>query len=235
MKKYIILLLLPLLFLLSVLSAAAQTRYVDDQLLITLRRGMGEEYKILKTLKTGTPLEVLEEHDRYLRVREPGGVTGYVLKQYVTSEIPKAQTIARIEKERDRLRAQLAQAEKELQGFTSRLDDIKTAGSERAGELQTEVNRLKEHSEKIRSELAEVSSRYEELQEKSSHVVDLVAERDQLKEENARLSLEVQELRQENHDLLRTGLIQWFLAGAGVFFGGWVIGKLSRRKKTGFI
>lgn len=231
-------LVLPLLLLLVVfspLTAAAETRYVSDQLIITLRRGMGEEYRILKTLPTGTPLEVLEEHDRYLKVREPDGVTGYVLKQYVSSETPKSQVIARLEKERTRLREQLSKAEEELKGFHDRLAEVKAAGSQETQLLQQEVSRLQSLSEQVRSELAEVRSRYEALQEKSSHVVDLVAERDQLKEENARLTREVQELREENHELLRTGLIQWFLAGAGVFFGGWLIGKLSRRKRTGFI
>ena len=44
-------------------SAEADTRYVGDQLVITLRQGKSTKHKIVKTLKTGTPVEILEEED----------------------------------------------------------------------------------------------------------------------------------------------------------------------------
>ena len=67
------------------LPAAADTRYVGDELVITLRQGKGTDYKIIRTLKSGTPFEVLEEGKSYLKVRTEDGVEGYVLRQYVTS------------------------------------------------------------------------------------------------------------------------------------------------------
>ena len=51
-----------LILLLSSLTAAhAETRWVSDQLVITLRTGQGNQYQILKTLPSGTKLEVLNQ------------------------------------------------------------------------------------------------------------------------------------------------------------------------------
>jgi len=78
--------------------AAAETRYVVDELVITLRLGKSTDHKILKNLKTGTPFEVLEDDDKtYIKVRTPDGLEGYVLRQYVSPEIPKKQVIEKLE------------------------------------------------------------------------------------------------------------------------------------------
>ena len=57
MKK---LLIFSVLALSPLLAAAANYQYVSDKLVITLRTGQGNTYQILKTLETGTRLEVME-------------------------------------------------------------------------------------------------------------------------------------------------------------------------------
>ena len=68
--------------------AAAETLYVSDQLIITLRRGKSSSHKILTTLKTGAPLEVLEkaEGDEYVKVRTSDGIEGYVLLEFIVTK-----------------------------------------------------------------------------------------------------------------------------------------------------
>ena len=65
-SQKIIVFLFTFLFIHTV--AAAETVYVSDQLLITFRQGKSSEHKILKTLKTGTPMEILEREagDNYV-------------------------------------------------------------------------------------------------------------------------------------------------------------------------
>ncbi len=62
------------LFLLMVSSAYAETRYISDQLIVTVRSGKGNQYKILETLPTSTPVEVLEEDKTYVKVVTQKGV-----------------------------------------------------------------------------------------------------------------------------------------------------------------
>ena len=106
--------------------AAAETLYVSDQLLITLRRGKSSEFKILQTLKTGTPLEILEreENENYVKVRLQSGEEGYVLSQYLTNDTPKAILIARLEDQVEKTRDQLTQAKAKLAGTSQVLNTV---------------------------------------------------------------------------------------------------------------
>lgn len=220
MRKVLLILFLGL----SVLPAGqamAATQYVSDQLIINLRTGQGDQYKILKMLKAGTAVEILEEGTAgYLFVRTADGTEGWVQKQYLTTETPKRMVIARLEKERERLREQVEKLETRQAELTTELEN---ARRERAGvdagfaDLQREQDRLK--------------AAYDDLQAKSASVVELAAERDRLETLSTQLSGEVDALREENENILFTGAVKWFLAGGGVLFVGWIIGKTSRKKK----
>ncbi len=216
-------------------SAAAETRYVSDQLIITLRSGKGNEYKIIKSLQTDTPVEVLEEDSTYARVRAPGGEEGYVLKQYLTISTPKPVIIARLEKEQTRLKKQLAELEKKRNELAQELETARQGYADTASGLRQHTAGLENQLAETEQELETVNRQYEDLRKRSENVMQLSNERDSLEAENSRILAEVQQLRAENESLLRTGMIQWFLAGGGVFFIGWISGKLSRKKKrSGF-
>lgn len=218
-------LVIPLLFLalFFAASASADTRYVTDQLIITLRQGMGSQYKILGTLPTGTPLQVLGEQGKFLEVQTADGTRGYVLKQYVSKDTPKPVIIARQKKELEQLRQQVAQLQKG-----------QSAAAAKANTLQSQSGDLQATLDKAQLQLKTVTAQYNDLRQKAHNVVQLAAERDRLSAKNKELSVQVASLDKENQQMLHSGMIRWFLAGAGVFFGGWVLGKISRKKKRGF-
>ncbi|MGD8927068.1 MAG: hypothetical protein PVG20_09465, partial [Thioalkalispiraceae bacterium] len=59
------------------LQAYAANKYVSDHLVITMRTGQGNQFEIIKTLISGTKLEVLEETDTgYTKVRLADGTEG---------------------------------------------------------------------------------------------------------------------------------------------------------------
>ncbi len=201
----------------------ADTRYVSDQLVITVRTGPGNKFQILETLKTDSSLEILEETADHYKARTKKGTEGYVLKQYVTKDTPKKLVIARLEKEKAALERRLNQAKEESQ------QQVQVASSE-----QAKVGALTSDLKHTTDELAKVSNAFEDLKERSAGVVELTSERDQLLEENTRINSELTVLQEENKDFHRSNMIQWFLAGGGVFFFGWLIGKISRKQKRGF-
>lgn len=205
------------------IAATADTRYVSDQLLITLRQGMSQEHKIIKMLKSDTALEVLEESDTYLKVRTDDGLEGYVLSQYVTTTVPKAKTIVALERERNHLAEQLA-ALRGNQGDNGRLVD----------ELQSRVEHAEAALATSREELRLLNDQYQELLDRSQNVISLTAEREALKRQTAELASSVQSLTEKNSRLNQTGMIKWFLSGGGVLLVGWLIGRLSRKSKSGY-
>ena len=230
----IFLLFLALIVAATSLPAFAETRYVSDVLIITLRSGAGDEYKVLKTLKTGTPVEVLDEKGNYFKVRTKDGQEGWALKQYLSPDTPKATVIARLKAEIARLKGRIEKLTGERDALAR---DLKAERDLRKQEKAGLEKSLKEKSARITSltrQLNELTGKYKRLVADSGDVVKIVKERDALKKDNARLFLENNELAKENDRLSQRSNVYWFLAGGGVFFIGWVAGRLSRRKRSQF-
>jgi len=204
-------------------EALAATQYVSDQITVLLRRGPGTEYKILKNMQTGTGVEVLEEGEEYFFVRHQDGTEGYVLKQYLTSDLPKSTVIARLNQEKDRLKSRIEELKAGAGGWVKEKE-----------ELQRQLADVQQAFQGEKSKRLAVTKDYESLQEGAKNVSDLLGERDKLKAENEQQAAELKKLRQENDKILRTALFRWFLAGAGVLFAGWIMGKQSRTKRRGF-
>lgn len=225
--KFILLFALLIPLSISVGSSHADTRYVSDMLILTLREGQGSQYKAIRTLKTGTPIEVLEESARHLRVRTQEGEEGWVEKQYISSEKPKAVIIAGLNKEANRLKARIEELQKDQATLLDQLNAAK----------RSHTVKVKETS-RLNTELTQITEKYNTLLDKSKNVAELIKENDRLYGENDRLqaandrlNMEAEHLRQEIARLRRREMIWLFLAGAGVFFVGLIAGKVSKKKR----
>ena len=208
---------------LGVVSAEAETRYVSDKITITLRRGPGTEYKIMKSLPTGAAVEFLEEEENYLKVRAKDGSEGYVLKQYVSKQLPKAYVITRLQKQLDQLQTRLATMAKQAEGWTGE-----------KSELQRQLADVQKALKSEKAKHSRLTKRHQTLRDGAKNVADLLNERDQLKAENEKYVADLTQLRQDNDAILRKAIVKWFLAGAGVLFVGWLMGKRSRPRKRSF-
>ena len=215
--------------------APAETLYVTDQLVITVRQGTSNQHAIVKTIKTDTSLEVLEhvEGEKYAKVRLTSGEEGYVLVQYLSNDTPKTQIISRLKKEAEKLRNKLEEVENKRNQLTEDLKYIKEETSSKSEELNSYASELESELSKTRQELQSLNETYAALLDKSEKIMEITSERDSLLENSKQLTSEVQFLSDEKSRLMRSGKINWFLAGGGVFFFGWLIGKVSHRKKQG--
>lgn len=231
-SRKIIALLFAFLFIPAV--AAAEKMYVSDQLVITFRQGRSTEHKILKTLKTGTPVEVLEKYegDNYVKVRLADGEEGYVLGQYLTSETPKPVIISRLEKQVEKFQDQLGQTKEKLAESSQEFKAVKEKQARKEAELSGSNSELNQALAETKKELQTVSEKYNTLLENSGKLIEITNDRDRLKKSSEKLTSEIRSLTVENSNLKRTSAIMWFLAGGGVFFFGWIIGKLSRKKQS---
>ncbi|OQY20461.1 MAG: hypothetical protein B6I36_00810 [Desulfobacteraceae bacterium 4572_35.1] len=212
--RFIVMALFLELFFLGMLTsavAAPDTRYVSDQLVITLREGMGNQFRVIRTLKTDTSMEVLSAQGQYLYVKLSDGTQGYVLKQYVSRATPKSFTIKRLQNE-------LAQLQPQLKG---------------QNELQQQLVEAKKTVAMTEQLLESTKVELKDLQVKAENVMLIDEERQRLKEELGAANGELTQLRNDNAAMLKTAMIKWFVAGGGVLFLGWVAGKFSRKKKRG--
>lgn len=196
-----------------VINALADTRYVSDNLVVAIRNSADPNSDVVRYLKSDTKLEVLQEDDRMVNVRLGDSTEGWIAKRYVTAELPKAQVIKQLQEELQALREKTG----------SLKADLKDERSESGSAIEELAALKKTHQE--------LSAQYEELVKNSGTVIETVKERDMLRTEASRLNERLFELEQEVTARNRTEKILWFLAGGGVLFFGWILGKSSRNRR----
>jgi SH3 domain protein len=229
-RKRLFLFALPVLFFAAVGTARADRRYVSDRLLVTLREGKGAEFKVIKALRTDTPVEVIEEDGQYARVRTEKGEEGWLQKQYLTPDTPKTKVIEGLKLETVRLMARIEELEQKQDPDWAEFEAAKRSHAKEVEAFENRAKKIKAEAARNILELRQAEEKYNTLVANSKEIVTVVGERDRLKKENIKLHQEVKELRDDNAHLVRTGMLWWFLAGGGVFFVGLISGKLSRKK-----
>ena len=187
-------------------SLLADTRYVSDRLIISVRAGQNNTSDILGYIKSDTPVDVLEEEGRYLKIKTENGLEGWVNTRYIISEPPKTLIIKDLRNERNRLRG-------EIETFKNKTIDSNQSSS-------TKLN----YEQKIK-ELERTLKTHQQMASNGE------SELERLKKENVRLKSEISHLKKPNKSPVKSKSIQWFLVGAGVLFFGFMIGRSARKEK----
>jgi SH3 domain protein len=198
-------------------GTAAETRYVSDELGITLRTGQSTQHQILRMVTSGTPLEVLETDDEsgYTQVRTPQGVEGWVLTRYLMDH-PSAQDqlaaakkkIARLEEDNKNLQAKLS----EVSGDKSSLGKEKGELLAKNDKLETELNHIRKTA---------------------ASALAIESEKNRLADETHKLKTELEAVQQENLSLRDRSNREWFVRGAAVVIAGIFIGLILPKIRFG--
>ncbi|HHM06515.1 MAG TPA: TIGR04211 family SH3 domain-containing protein [Gammaproteobacteria bacterium] len=201
------------LALITATGAVAETRYVSDQLEITLRTGQSTKHQILRMLKSGTALAVLGEDPEsgYTHVRTPEGREGWVLSRFLMDH-PSARD--RLDKAQQRLAA-VEIENKQLKEKLARLGQEKQSADKSQQDLTEQNRRLDQELTRIRKTAA------------SALAID--AENKKLQEQLVNLQTELQALQQENATLSDRSARDWFVRGAGVIIAGILLGLIIPR------
>jgi len=207
--------------ILPILVQAQNMQYVTDELIITMRTGQGSQYQILKTLPSGTRVEVLESSESgYTKVRIADGLEGWVLTRYLSEEPVAKEKLAAAENKLQRLLEQNSALKEELAGL-----------KKSSTEVEAERNTLLSQTESTNAEL-------ERLKQVAAQPILLDQQNRELKQQNVSLEKELQLIQQENQVLKDRSQRDWFITGAGVLLGGMLLGlilpKLRWRKKSGW-
>ncbi len=210
-----------ILCLILPMQTFAATKYVSDQLRITLRSGQGNQFEIIKTLHSGTKLKVLEETETgYTLVRLDDGTEGWVRSQYVVDEPIAADKLTRAE-------TRLAKAQEKL---TRTEEELKVLRKNKA--------KLDFAHGKLRGEHKAASKELKTLNKLASRPKQLAQENIELRKNFEQISDELNLVKQENQVLKDRSKRNWFLAGAGIMILGIILGliipKLKFRKKSGW-
>jgi SH3 domain protein len=204
----------------AIKSVFADTRYVSDELIISVRDGQNQDDNVLGHIRTGTAVDVLEEKERYFRIKTEDGLEGWVQKQYIISEKPNARIIEDLRNEIN-----------EQDSLSDKLLAKKTINEIRIRELEQEVNINQKNTAKAKSELIELNKKYKKLLSNSENTDELIKKLEKSKQLDSKLKAEISNLKKGSQNPLKSSMIQPFLAGAGVLIVGFILGGLARRRK----
>lgn len=211
MKNFIVL-LVTLLTLSSFTVSAETTRYVSDELEITMRSGQGVKFGIKKMLQSGTPLTVLETDPAgYSKVKTPNGVEGWVLTRFLSNTPSSRDRLITSEQKIASLELEVAKYKQEIETLTGKTSDA-------ASENQT----LSEKAQRLTKEL-------DDLRRTASNAVALDNENRQLKQKLQDIDHQSQLLTMENDSLKNSNTKTWFAIGAAVLFAGILLGLILPR------
>lgn len=114
--------------------ASAETAYVSDKILAGIRAQPNKEGPALKTVSTGTVLEVLERMAGFARVRDADGTEGWIDAGVLSAEPP---------------------ARSQLEGLKSQLNTLKTQVDKAQATLAQETAKSAELSRKLTEKTAQ--------------------------------------------------------------------------------
>jgi SH3 domain protein len=192
---------------------AADTRYVTDVFEVTMRSGTSTTNSIVRLLRSGEMVSVLEQDlaSQYSLVETEDGKQGYVLTRFLM-ETPAA---------RQRLQELEARHAQQQQRLDQQNGEI--------GELETALQQERADTNALKTTLRASEQELSEVRGAAQNTLNIL-------EQNKRLQILVEQLRQEKTELSDTNAelsdstqIDWFVRGGAVSLLAFVIGILVTR------
>ena len=200
---------------LSSVSVDANTGYISDELTVPLRSGPSGQHRILhRGLPSGTTLEILsvDEAAGFSQIRTSRGTEGWVRTQYLVYEPIAKMRLAEAQARAQTLTRQLREARSEIDQLKNQNQDQRRtsqAGAAKVSELEAELSRIEEIS---------------------ASAIDTHQENLALKEVNARLQDELDDVSEARDMLAENASNQGIMLGAGFILLGLIAGVLIKAR-----
>ncbi len=179
---------------------------------VPLRRGQGTDYKIDAVISDGTKVSLLEVDGDWAQVQLGSGREGWILKRYLSDEIPLRHQIAELEQNKADLEVQLIQVENHLT------------------ELMEVNNQTEQNLTVCTDERDTVNSDFQRLQKDTANVVQTKEKLATTEKQLSELSNRFAALELENKGLKNNTSLVWFLTGSGVLLLGLLIGVIAGKR-----
>ena len=191
----------------------ADSKYISDDMKITLRTGPGNDRKIISLLRVGTKVEVVQPGDEWTLVRLANEKEGWVINRFLTDKIP---------------------SDIELKILKSKYQALKDSASqmqEKNSLLKAENKKLNTEFTVITKKLQNTSKDYEALKRDSKEFLKLQSKFKESSSKLAEQTKKAEKFEDELTKLLWNQNIKWFLSGAGVLILGFIIGFSTKRQR----
>jgi SH3 domain protein len=218
-----------LLFAFSGAAAAfAETQYVSDLLIISLRQEQSDDSPIIGYLRSDTPVDVIEVNEDAAYVQTPDNLTGWVKHKFLVTEKPKAMQIEELKERIQHLEDKIAGLQQDPEAENQA--DMTAELNLKIEALQQEVKNEKHRVATLEKELRQANEQYSKLADQQKQGPDTNKELQDLKDKNQELLTELRLMQQKRAPSFFSGNIRWLLSGAGVLLLGFILGRSVRRK-----
>ena len=207
-----------------------RTAYVSNVLILTVRKGPASHFEVFRTIESGEALILLEEKESFSKVKLANGDIGWVQSQYLTFETPDRIIIARLNKKINKLNTKNKKQLEQIELLNKKKDLTDKKFQKEKNELISNLAKSVDEKKDYIDKYSMINKNYNDLMEKSKKVILIVNENKRFKKINKELSERLEDIEFKNKSLLKVSMIKWFLAGAGVLFLGWVIGRIVSSK-----
>ena len=194
------------LLLINTVASAQSFVYITDQVDIPMRSEKTFSDNIVRSLSSGSKLEILQAtEDGWTQVKFENS-TGWIISRYLSNNPPAR-----------------AQLEKLRQSYNANKLLI-TKLAERKDALESEVKTLKEKNTKLSIQNNKSKSEKEHIEQVYKDALKLEHLNEKITTENLQLKTEIQLLKNNNTATEESSSRNWFITGSFVLFFGILIG-----------
>lgn len=199
--------------LLTATLVAAETKFVSDDLTITLRTGPGKDRKIISLIPIGRAVEIVSPGDEWTEVRLSNGKQGWSLTRYLTSKEPASMTLARLQQ-------QFTKLSNDYESLKKRSSQLSTEGKGLAGELA-----------QTQQALNKLTNEHDTLKNESKGFLELKAKYTKALKDSQKSRSEANKLQEQYKELYSNELNKGLLIGGGMIVLGFIAGFILKRPK----
>ena len=213
-------------------AAIADTQYVSDLMIISMKEGQDPDTPVIGYLRSAASVEVLEETEDLMRIRTEDGTQGWVRKKFIVKDKPKAVIIRELEEKIALLEADIKTLQKgsDPQGLSDTIKEYKQQIVTLTASLENE----KKTTLTLQNNLQQVNAKYQSLVNTHKNDADTIKELASLKNENQALKDKIANLPPIDSSPMLPGNMKWFLIGGGVLLLGFIMGRAIRGGKRAY-
>ena len=192
---------------------AAKTRYITDEFEVTMRSGTSISNSIVRMLKSGQSVTILEENlaSQYSLVEIEDGKQGYVLNRYLVDTVSAKKRL------------------EDLQNTATDQESLITVLQSDVSRLETELSLAQSDNESLKNTLLSSEHELSTVRDAASSTLDIIANNKTLTLVVTQLRNDISSLNEENMALKDSTRLDWLVRGAGVTLVAFIIGILVTR------
>ena len=192
---------------------AIETKYVTDEFEVTMRSGTSTANSIVKLLRSGEAVTVLEEDlaSKYSLVETADNKKGYILSRFLIDEPAARQSLLKLQQDYSRLELRIEEQTEEI------------------GELNQALVQEKSDNSALKNTLRASEQELSQVRSAAQDTLNILEQNDRLKAVVEELRQQQTALTDENAELKDSTRLDWFVRGGAVSLIAFVIGILVTR------